>query len=183
MPIAEIVERIVDVPEGVKVDIQGRRIKVSGPKGTVEEDLSHASINFEMGDGKVVVRANWPRKREAAMVGTASARIRNLIHGVTDGFIYKLKVVYAHFPVTIKVNEKDKKVLIDNFTGEKTPRIAQIVGGAKVTVTGDDITVQGTRLEEVSQTAANIQAATRIKDKDQRVFLDGIYIYERKGRA
>jgi large subunit ribosomal protein L6 len=39
--------------------------------------------------------------------------------------------------------------------------------------------VQGTNIEDVSQTAANIQQATKIKNKDPRVFLDGIYIYER----
>lgn len=114
------------------------------------------------------------------MVGTTTARIRNLIRGVTDGFTYKLKVVYAHFPVTIKVHDKERKLTIDNFTGEKTPRIARIVGSAKVTASGDEIVVRGTRLEEVSQTAANIQSATRIKDKDQRVFLDGIYVSEKK---
>lgn len=180
MPIAEVVERSVDVPEGVKVEVQGRRVKVTGPQGTLEEDLSHAPVAITTQDSKVVVRAVWPRKWEASMVGTATARIRNLIRGVTDGFTYKLKVVYAHFPVTIKVHDKERKLTIDNFTGEKTPRIARIVGSAKVTASGDEIVVRGTRLEEVSQTAANIQSATRIKNKDQRVFLDGIYVSEKK---
>jgi large subunit ribosomal protein L6 len=181
MPIAEVVERSVDVPEGVKVEIQGRHVKVTGPEGTLEEDLSHAPVAITMQESKVVVRAVWPRKKESSMVGTATARIRNLIRGVTGGFTYKLKIVYAHFPVTVKVNEKERKLFIDNFTGEKTPRIARLVGNVKVTTAGDEIVVRGARLEEVSQTAANIQAATRIKDKDQRVFLDGIYVSEKKG--
>ncbi len=79
----------------------------------------------------------------------------------------------------MKVNEKEKKLTIDNFTGEKTPRSAKIVGSAKVKIAGDEIHVQGNNLSEVSQTAANIQASTRIRDKDQRVFLDGIYIFEK----
>jgi large subunit ribosomal protein L6 len=99
--------------------------------------------------------------------------------GVTKGFTYKLKTVYAHFPVTVKVNEKEKKVVIENFTGEKTPRVTKIIGDTKVKVSGEDILVQGTKLEDVSQTASNIETGTRIKDKDQRVFLDGIYIYEK----
>jgi large subunit ribosomal protein L6 len=103
-----------------------------------------------------------------------------MIRGVTSGFTYKLRVVYAHFPMTVKVQEKERKVTIDNFTGEKTPRIARIVGSAKVKVVSDEIHVQGTKLADVSQTAANIQSATRIKDKDQRVFLDGIYVFEKK---
>jgi large subunit ribosomal protein L6 len=78
------------------------------------------------------------------------------------------------------VNEKEKKLTIDNFTGEKTARVVRIVGSAKVKLTSDEIHVQGISLNDVSQTAANIQYATRIPDKDQRVFLDGIYIYEKK---
>ena len=105
--------------------------------------------------------------------------VRNMIRGVTAGFTYKLKIVYAHFPVTVKVNEKEKKVTIENFTGEKTPRIARIVGSAKVKVAGDEIHVQGISLSQISQTASNIQAATKIRDKDLRVFLDGIYIFEK----
>jgi large subunit ribosomal protein L6 len=38
--------------------------------------------------------------------------------------------------------------------------------------------VQGLNLEDVSQTAANIEQATKVKKKDPRVFLDGIYVYE-----
>jgi len=102
-----------------------------------------------------------------------------MIRGVTSGYTYKLKIVYAHFPMTVKVQEKEGRITIDNFTGEKTPRVAKIIGPTKVKVAGDEIHVQGTNLRDVSQTAANIQSATRIKDKDQRVFLDGIYVFEK----
>ena len=43
----------------------------------------------------------------------------------------------------------------------------------------EDIIVEGVNLEDVSQTAANIEQATRVRNKDPRVFLDGIYVYER----
>ena len=91
-----------------------------------------------------------------------------------------MKVVHAHFPVTLKVNDKERRLLIENFTGEKTPRIARIVGDSKVKAAGDEVIIQGISLQDVSQTAANIEQSTKIKDKDQRVFLDGIYVFERK---
>lgn len=180
MPLTEITEKTVEIPDGVQVEIDGRAFKVTGPKGTLREDLSHMPLNFKIFGKSVVVTASWPRKEETAMVGTAAARIRNMIKGVTSGFAYKLKVVHAHFPITVRVAEKDRKVLIENFAGEKTPRTAWIVGDANVRVAGDEITVEGINIEHVSQTAANIETATRIKDKDQRVFLDGIYIFEKK---
>jgi large subunit ribosomal protein L6 len=110
------------------------------------------------------------------MLGTAAAHVRNMIKGVTQGYRYDLRTVYAHFPVTVKVDEKAKVLKIENFTGEKTPRYAKILDGVKVLIKGEDISVEGVDLKSVSQTAANIQDSTKIKEKDMRVFLDGIYI-------
>ncbi len=176
----ELVERVVEVPEDVKVEVSGRRVRISGPKGELEEDLSHLPCVLVTEKDRIFVRASWARKEQVAMVGTAAARIRNMIKGVKSGFTYKMTVVHAHFPVTLKVLEKERKLLIENFTGEKTPRVALIVGHSKVKASGDEILIQGIDLEDVSQTAANIEQTTRIKDKDQRVFLDGIYVSERK---
>ncbi len=180
MPKTELVERIVEIPEDVKVEIADRRVKVSGPKGILEENLSHLPCVLELDKGLVRIRSSWPRKADIAMAGTAAARIRNMIKGVRAGFTFKMKVVHAHFPVTLKVIQKERKILIENFTGEKTPRVARIVGDSEVKASGDEIVIQGINLEHVSQTAANIEQSTKIKDKDQRVFLDGIYVFEKK---
>ena len=180
MVLVELAERKLPIPEGVKIDIEGRRIKVTGPKGTLEEDFGHLPVQFTLENQTLRIYAVWARKREVALVGTALAHLRNMIRGVSSGYTYKLKIVYAHFPVTIKVNEKEKKLTIDNFTGEKTARVVKIVGSAKVKLASDEIHVQGISLADVSQTAANIQYATKIPEKDQRVFLDGIYIFEKK---
>jgi len=99
-----------------------------------------------------------------------------MLKGVTQGYRYELRTVYAHFPVTVKVDERAKVLKIENFTGEKTPRYAKIVEGVKVNVKGEDLSVEGIDLNSVSQTAANIQDSTKIKKKDLRVFLDGIYV-------
>ena len=100
-----------------------------------------------------------------------------MITGVTKGYQYKLKIVFSHFPITVKV--QGKFVLIENFTGERKARRIKILGDTKVKVEPDDIVVEGLNLEEVSQTAANIEQATRVRGKDPRVFLDGLYVYER----
>ena len=176
----ELVERIVEIPEGVTVEISNQKVKASGPKGTLEEDLSHLPCTMEVEKGQVRVSSSWPRKADIAMTGTAAARIRNIIKGVKTGFTFKMKVVHSHFPVTMKVIDKERKFLIENFTGEKTPRIARIVGDSKVKASGDEVIIQGISLQDVSQTAANIEQITKIKDKDQRVFLDGIYVFEQK---
>ena len=164
------------MPEGVTLQIEGRTVKVKGPLGILEEDLSHLPITLTLDGGQVLLQTEWPRKREIGMLGTAAAHIRNMIKGVTQGYRYDLRTVYAHFPVTVKVDEKSRTLKIENFTGEKTPRSARILEGVKVVVKGEDISVEGIDLKSVSQTAANIQDSTKIKKKDLRVFLDGIYV-------
>jgi large subunit ribosomal protein L6 len=179
MVLVELSQRTIEIPEGVDLNVDGRKIRVTGTKGTLEEDFSHLPVHFALENRTLRIYSPWARKREVALVGTAMAHVRNMIRGITSGYTYKLRIVYAHFPMTVKVQEKEGRVRIDNFGGEKTPRIARIVGAAKVKVVSDEIHVQGSKLRDVSQTAANIQAATKIRDKDQRVFLDGIYVFKK----
>ena len=112
------------------------------------------------------------------LINTVTSIVNNMVTGVTKGYVYRLKVVYAHFPITVKT--KGSQVLVENFVGERSPRVSLIVGDCKVTVEGDDVLVKGVSLEDVGQTAANVELATKIKRKDQRIFLDGVYIYHKE---
>mgnify|MGYP000327149349 FL=1 len=173
----QIVSRRVEIPEGVKVNIDGKRVEVIGGKGRLVRDFSNSPVSINIEDNQVVVYTDDTHRKTVAMVGTVCAHIRNMIKGVTEGFTYKLKIVYAHFPISVKV--EGDKILIENFLGERAPRIAKIVGNTKVIVKKDDVILQGINIEEVGQTAANIEQATKIKNKDPRKFLDGIYVYEK----
>ncbi len=178
MPKAFKAQAEVEIPPEVEVKVDGKRVVVKGPKGTLERDFSHArNVYLKIEDGKVIIESLFPKKKDEALVGTLAGHIKNMIKGVTKGFRYKLKIVYAHFPISVKV--EGDKVIIENFLGEKVPRVAKIVGDVKVKVEGDDVIVEGIDIESVGQTAANIELATKIKDKDPRVFLDGIYVYSR----
>ena len=171
------ISKIIQVPDGVEVTIEGRKVTVKGAKGTLTRDFSYVPISIE-GNGKAVrVWAEWPRKKEAALVGTIYSHIQNMITGVEKGFSYKLKIVFSHFPMSVKV--QGKTVVIENFTGERRGRRVKMIGDVKVKVQSEDVIVEGLNLEDVSQTAANIEQATKVKKKDPRVFLDGIYVYER----
>jgi large subunit ribosomal protein L6 len=171
------ISKTIQVPDGVEVNVERRKVTVKGAKGTLTRDFSYVPISLE-GDGKTVrVWAEWPRKKEASLVGTIYSHIQNMITGVEKGFSYKLKIVFSHFPMSVKV--QDKTVLIENFTGERRARKVKIIGDVQVKVQSEDVIVEGINLEDVSQTAANIEQATKVKKKDPRVFLDGIYVYER----
>ncbi len=167
------------IPEGVSVEVNGKVVKVKGSRGEITRDFSHANkVRISVESSEVVVEGYFLRRKEAAIVYSVAAHIRNMIIGVTKGYRYWLKIIYSHFPIT--VNVENSKVLIINFLGEKTPRVAKIVGNAKVKVQKSDIVVEGTNIEDVGQTAANIEQATRITGFDRRVFVDGIYIYKKE---
>jgi large subunit ribosomal protein L6 len=171
------VSKTIQIPDDVEVSVEGRKVTVKGQKGTLTRDFSHAPISIKLEGKTIRVWVEWPRKREAALVSTLYSHIQNMITGVRKGFTYKLKIVFSHFPISVKV--KDKTILIDNFTGERSPRKIKIMGDSQVKIQTEDIIIQGIDLEDVSQTAANIEQGTKVKRKDPRVFLDGIYVNER----
>jgi len=175
-------EKIVKVPEDVQITVEGNsitgyRVKAVGPKGENEKFLKYRGVFIEVEDKKVRVYTTFPKKTYKAMVSTFAGHIENLITGVKSGFEYRLKVVYAHFPIKLRV--EGREVIIENFLGEKHPRRAKIVGRAEVEIRGQDVYVRGVDIEECGQTAANLEQATKIRRKDPRVFQDGIYIVKK----
>ena len=167
MPVAAEACRTVDVPDNVQVEIikeQGS-LTITGPLGTLERKFTHPKIKIVQKNNQISVICLLPRQKENALVGTWAAHINNMIHGVTKGFEYKMKIVYSHFP--IKTHVKDNELIIENFLGEKQSRIAKIVGETKVKVSGDQIIINGIDLEKAGQSMANIEHATKIKNYDK----------------
>jgi len=171
----------VDLPEGVTATLQGRTLTVKGKLGQSKKHFDKINVNIAVEGNRVLFTPFSAKKKDNVIINTVSSIVNNMATGVTKGFTYKLKVVYAHFPITIKT--KGDEVMVENFVGERSPRVSKIVGDCKVSVEGDDIIVKGVSLEDVGQTAANVELATKIKRKDQRIFLDGVYIYHKEQGA
>ncbi|HEV2138695.1 MAG TPA: 50S ribosomal protein L6 [Nitrososphaerales archaeon] len=171
-------QQLVEMPEGVTVDLQGRILSIKGKLGEGKKHFDKINVNISVEGNKVLISPFSRKKKDNVIINTVASLVNNMITGVTKGYTYKLKVVYAHFPITVKT--KGSQILVENFVGERSPRVAQIVGNCKVTIEGDDIIVKGVSVEDVGQTAANVELATKIKRKDQRVFLDGVYIYHKE---
>lgn len=175
----QVAEERIKIPEKVEVELQEGVVKIKGPNGEVMRRLYYPGIRIAKEGREIIVRAENPRKRQKAIAGTFASHMRNMVKGVTEGFEYKMKVVYSHFPITVKV--AGKEILIENYLGEKTPRKTQIVGSCAVKVKGTEVAVLGSDVEEVGQTVANIEQLARAHKKDIRVFQDGIYLVERDG--
>jgi len=178
--------KTIPVPEGVTVTIKNRKVTVTGPRGTLARDFQHLRIDLAVDKTKKSssVRAElWFGNRASlACMRTVLAHISNMIKGVTVGFQFKMKYVYAHFPINLVISKDAKTVEVKNYLGEKKERTVQMLGDtvAKLSKdidgTKDEITVEGSSLDDVSQSCANIQQIARVKDKDIRKFLDGVYV-------
>ncbi|MDD1720470.1 MAG: 50S ribosomal protein L6 [Euryarchaeota archaeon] len=174
---AQAKDKEISIPANVEVEVHNSVVKVTGPQGVLERDLFYPSVEIRADSNRVSITTTSSKKAQQSIVGTYASHIENMITGTNEGFYYKLKMVYSHFPIQVKVHGQN--VAIENFLGERKPRVARIIGVSTVTIQGDEVLVAGPNKEHVGQTAANIEQATRIKGRDPRVFQDGIYLTEK----
>jgi len=169
----------VDVPKGVSFILHGRRLLAKGPLGAVERPFPADALELttEAGHATLTLRIPAHRKRSQALLRTWVAHLQNLSGSLTLGVEARLKVVAAHFPMKVQVRENH--LLIENFLGEKHPRSSDLAPGTTARVEGDFVILSGYDVEQVGQSAANIERASRIREYDPRVFQDGIYLVER----
>src|SRR3989304_1566679 len=105
--------RELALPEGVNATMTSGILKVSGPLGLVTKDFNLIRITVTVDGKQVKIKPFGTKKQDKAVLGTCESIIRNIIDGVTKGFTYKMKVAFAHFPVTVKI--KGKEVHVENF--------------------------------------------------------------------
>ncbi|XP_072262464.1 large ribosomal subunit protein uL6 [Pyxicephalus adspersus] len=175
----------VDIPDKVEVSLKGRTVTVKGPRGTLKKNFNHINVELSLlGRQKKRLRVDkwWGNRKELATVRTICSHVQNMIKGVTLGFRYKMRSVYAHFPINVVIQESGSLVEIRNFLGEKyirRVRMRQGVNCALSQAQKDELILEGNDIELVSNSAALIQQATTVKNKDIRKFLDGIYVSEK----
>jgi len=178
-------DQILDIPEGVTVQINARSITVTGPRGTLKKDLKHIDVTFAKVNNRAIkITVHNGERKHVAALRTVKALIANLITGVTKGYKYKMRYVYAHFPINVNVVDQDGKKFIEirNFLGDKKVRLVPVREGVSIEFSPnvkDEIVLSGNSVEEVSQNAADIQQICKARNKDIRKFLDGIYVSER----
>ena len=170
----------IDIPEEVTAAMEHLDLTVEGPAGSVTKRLWFPDVDVSVDDGTVVIESDAGDARTEATMGTFESHVENMIHGVTEGWEYRMAVRYSHFPMQVRV--EGDEVVIDNFLGERAPRTAPIRGDTEVEVDGEDVVLRGPDKEAVGQTAASIEQLTRVTDKDTRVFQDGVYITHKPGK-
>lgn len=167
-------QRTIEIPEGVECRYQQGIFTCSGQKGDTRMRLRHPGITIAVQDSQVSIASARNSKKEKRIIHTFRAHIRNLIQGVSTGFQCTLKICSGHFPMSVVA--EGSQLIIKNFLGEKIPRKAKILPTTKVEIKGTDIIIHGTSKEDVGNTASNFELATRITNRDRRIFMDGIWM-------
>jgi len=167
------VKKQITVPDGVTASFENNVLTIKGEKGELSRTFIHPKIEMKVNGNIVEINSKKVRRKEKALIGTFVAHIKNMIKGVTEGFEYKMKTVFSHFP--IKTSVEGNEFVVQNFLGERSARKAKILDGVTIETKGEDVTVQGIDKEKVGQTVANIERATLVKKRDIRVFQDGVY--------
>ncbi|KAI0322486.1 ribosomal protein L6 [Amylostereum chailletii] len=175
----------LEIPEGVEVSVKSRIITVKGPRATLTKNVRHVNMDIRLLKGKAnkVTLAVWQGGRKhVACLRTIRSLIENMITGVTKGFLYKMRAVYAHFPINCIIQDSGRAVEIRNFLGEKTVRHVDMLDGVTISESKtqkDELILEGSDIQMVSQSAASIQGICRVRNKDIRKFLDGIYVSDK----
>ena len=170
----ENLRKEIEVPEGVTVQIIDSVLTVKSSQGEVVRDFNYPTLDVSIEDNKIIIIANNATKREKRMCGTFESHIKNMVKGVQEKYVYKLKICSGHFPMNVSVS--GDSIVVKNFLGEKHPRKVIFPQSVIVKVNGQEVEVTSCSKETSGQIAASIERMCRITNKDLRIFQDGIYI-------
>ncbi|WP_436931624.1 50S ribosomal protein L6 [Halosimplex halobium] len=171
----------LQIPDEASAEMDHLELTVEGPNGSVTRRLWYPDVSVSVDGDAVVIESDEDDARTMSTLGTFESHVRNMFHGVTEGWEYEMEVFYSHFPMQVDV--EGDEVVIENFLGERAPRRTDIHGDTDVSVSEETITLSGPDVEAVGQTAADIEQLTRVTDKDVRVFQDGVYITNKPTRG
>ncbi|XP_027627281.1 60S ribosomal protein L9, partial [Tupaia chinensis] len=172
----------INIPKNINITLKGHTVIVKGPRGALRRDFNHINVELSLlGKTKKRLQVDkwWGNRKKLANIHTICSHVQNMIKGVTMGFCYKMRFVYAHFHINVIIQENESLVEIQNFLGEKYIQKVQMRPGVDRSVSQAqkyELILEGNDTELVSNSAALIQQATTVKDKDIRKFLDGIYV-------
>ena len=168
----------ISVPSGIKVEINGTHVTVTGKKGSLERDI-RPEIELKQEGDKLVVSPKGTSKRVNAFWGMTRTLLSNMIAGVNQGFQKKLLVEGVGYRAKV-----EKNVLTLNV-GYSTPVDYPLPAGISADVDKNNmITLGGIDKELLGQTAAQIRAIRKPEPyKGKGIRYEDEHIARKVGKA
>lgn len=168
----------IDIPSGVKIDINGTTVKVEGPKGKLEKTFNSA-VSFAVEDNQIKVSPADSTRFANSMYGTARSIVSGMVQGVVEGFSKDIEISGVGYQANLKGSVLNLKLGFSHDIDYNVP--------AGITITMDGSTklkVSGVDKQEVGQTAASIKLfapAEPYKGKGVRIV--GEHVIRKEGKS
>ena len=172
----------IEIPEGITVNISRNEISMKKDDKEIIRKIVPL-VNVKVDGNKIQVSADRMRKTERKLFGTMKAHIKNMIKGLTEGFTYKLQIANVHFPMAVSHDKENNELVVKNFLGEKKDRRIKLVKGVEIKIDKEIIELTSYDIEKAGQAATNIEKGARVRNKDRRIYQDGIFMIEKPGRV
>ncbi len=177
----EKISESVKFGEGVTAEIKGQVLTLKAFGKEISKSFRLPKVTIKVESDGITFSSEKATKRELKLINSSVAHVDNMISGLKEDFTYVLEACNVHFPMTLKLEKNI--LLINNFLGEKTPRKALIHPAVKAEIKGQKIVLTSHNKEALGETVSNMEKATKIRNRDRRIFQDGIYLVERPERS
>ena len=148
---SRIGNRVLNIPNGVTVTLDGNKMTVKGPKGELSKEFNK-DINIEVKENTIVCTRANENKFTKRIHGTTNALIKNMLTGVSEGFVKELETVGVGYRFAVSGNQ------ITVSAGYSKPVIVEIPAGITVEgVSTTELKISGIDNQKVSEFAADIR--------------------------
>ena len=175
---SRIGNRILAIPSGVEVTVDGNKVTTKGPKGTLEFNFKNENVNVKVEDGKVVTTRNNDLKVSKQLHGTTNSVINNMMIGVSEGFKRELEINGVGYRFQVQGN----KIVIN--AGYSNPVEVLVPSDLSVSQESNtEITIHGIDKQKVSEFAANVRKVRKPEPyKGKGIRYKGEHIRRKEGK-
>lgn len=168
----------IAIPDNVTVSMEKGILKVVGPKGELQRDMpAEIAVNVDATAREIMCSVSKPTKRAASLLGTAYVHTRNMMQGVSEGYVKILELEGVGYRASAEGNNL---VLSLGFSH---PVKLTLPEGVELKVEKNEIRIMGTNKELVGQTAATIRAYKEPEPyKGKGIHYRGEYIPRKAGK-
>lgn len=173
---SRLAKRPIQVPAGAEVQVSAGTLSVKGPKGTLTKQI-HPDIEIAVGAEGVQVSVRKTNLETRALVGTFASHVRNMLEGVTKGFVKKLLIEGVGYRWEVAGTNLNLNL------GFSHPVKVAIPQGLKVSIEKGVLSIEGFDKEAVGQFAAEIRALKKPEPyKGKGIRYDGEVIRRKQGK-
>jgi len=140
----------IEFPPEISASLDRDELKIKKDDKEISRKIS-SMLNVKVEGNKILLKAKKSTKRERKMLGTFKAHIKNMIKGLTEGFVYKLQASNVHFPMNASFDKEKNEFVVKNFLGEKKDRKIKVIKGVDISVKKSEIEVRSHDIEKAGK--------------------------------